>query len=138
MRGGNRDRINHLSAELRCALDQEGDDDQGDDHHGNGNDSRGGHHRIAVRMMGVNPMRLGDGPVQFSVNATVPAMVQLRVYDVRGRLVAEPMRSSMVIGTANVKWDGMNFNGRAVTPGTYFYRAVTTGEAATGRFLIVR
>ena len=88
--------------------------------------------------MGVNPLRLGDGPVHFTVNATTPAMVQLRVYDVRGRLVAEPMRASMVVGNANVTWDGKDFRGRTVTPGTYFYRALGAGEAATGRLLIVR
>jgi hypothetical protein len=127
---GNRDDIRHLVDLLGCALDSEDGDDQGDDD--------GSRQTIAVKTVGANPMRLGDGPVHFAVNATAPSMVQLRVYDVRGRLVAEPMRSSMVVGAANVTWDGKDLRGKSVTPGTYFYRAVGHGEAATGRLMIVR
>jgi uncharacterized protein (TIGR03118 family) len=134
---GDRDDIHHLVEALKCAMDSEdgdeGDDDQGDD------DARAEFmQKIAVKTTGVNPVRLGDGPIHFAVNAAAPSMVQLRIYDVRGRLVAEPMRSSMVVGNANVTWDGKDFRGQSVVPGTYFYRAVTTGEAATGRLLIVR
>jgi flagellar hook assembly protein FlgD len=65
-------------------------------------------------------------------------MVQLRIYDARGRLVAEPMRTSMVVGSANVMWDGHDNRGQVVASGTYFYRAVSGTEAASGRLLIVR
>ena len=44
----------------------------------------------------------------------------------------------MVVGSASVSWNGTDSQGRAVPSGTYFYRAVTAGEAATGRLLIVR
>jgi len=38
-----------------------------------------------------------------------------------------------------VTWDGTDFKGQSVAPGTYFYRAITTGgETANGRLLIVR
>ena len=86
----------------------------------------------------MSPVRLGNGPVQFAVNTTTPSMVQLRIYDVRGRLVAQPMSNTMVVGSASVSWNGMDSHGKPVASGTYFYRAVAAGEAATGRLLIVR
>jgi uncharacterized protein (TIGR03118 family) len=129
---GNPDDIRHLVDLLGCAIGDDEGDDQGDDD--NGQDA----HRIGVKLLGMNPLRLGHGPVQFAVTATTPAMVQLRVYDIRGRLVAEPMHSSMVVGSANATWSGKDLRGRSVSPGTYFYRAVAGHEAATGRLLIVR
>jgi uncharacterized protein (TIGR03118 family) len=128
---GNRDDIRHLVDLLSCVT---GDRDDGDDQ-GEDDDAV---QTIAVKTVSVNPARLGEGPVRFSVNATAPSMVQLRIYDIRGRLVAEPMHNSMVVGSADVTWDGTDFHGRTVAPGTYFYRAVTAREAATGRLLIVR
>jgi flagellar hook assembly protein FlgD len=93
--------------------------------------------KVAIKTRGV--ASLSNGPVNFAVNATAPAMVQLRIYDVRGRLVAEPLHNSLVTGSANVTWDGTDLRGQAVSPGTYFYRAITAGEAAsTGHILILR
>jgi len=131
---GNSHEIRRLVEALRCVIDDEhGDkDDEGDD---DGDDVT---QRIAVRTIGLNPVRLGSGPVQFAVNTTAPSMVQLRIYDVRGRLVAEPMSNTMVVGSANVSWNGTDSHGKTVPSGTYFYRAITAGEAATGRVLIVR
>jgi uncharacterized protein (TIGR03118 family) len=129
---GNRDDIRHLVDVLRCVID---DKDDGEDED---NDDDARVPTIAVQTLSVNPARLGGGPVHFAVSATTPSMVQLRVYDIRGRLVAEPMHTSMVVGSADVTWNGTDLRGQAVAPGTYFYRAVTAGEAATGRLLIVR
>ena len=64
-------------------------------------------------------------------------MVQMRIYDVRGRLVATPLQTSLVSGSASVTWDGTDLRGRTVAPGTYFYRAVSAGQATTGRLLII-
>jgi len=128
--------IRRLVAALKCVIDDEDDDDgEKDDDRDRRADVT---QRVAVRTIGVSPVRLGDGPVQFAVNTTTPSMVQLRIYDVRGRLIAEPMRNTMVVGTASVSWNGLDSRGKTVPSGTYFYRAVTAGEAATGRLLIVR
>ena len=130
---GDRDDIRHLVEALRCAID-----DEDSDRHEDEDDARADlMQKIAVKTLSLNPARLGD-PVRFAVNATSPSVVQLRIYDVRGRLVAEPMRNAMVVGSASVTWDGTDLRGQTVSPGTYFYRAVTAGEATTGRLLIVR
>ena len=129
---GDRDDIRHFVDVLRCVIEDDDDDDDEDD----ARDAVT--QKIAVKTVGVNPARLSDGPVRFAVNATSPSMVQLRIYDARGRLVAEPMRMSMVVDDANVTWDGTDSQGQAVAPGVYFYRAVGGGESASGRLMIVR
>jgi len=87
---------------LTCVLENE----QGDNHVDDDDGRTEFMQKIAVKT-GMNPMRLGDGPVHFALNA-------------------------------NVTWDGKDLRGQAVVPGTYFYRAVATGQTATGRLLIVR
>ena len=127
--------IRRMVGALRCVID----DEDGDDEHGDDDDARANlTQKIAVRTLGLSPVRLGAGPVQFAVNTTTPSLVQLRIYDVRGRLVAQPMSNTMVVGSASVSWNGTDSHGKAVPSGTYFYRAITAGEAATGRLLIVR
>lgn len=64
--------------------------------------------------------------------------VQLRIYDALGRLVAEPLRNSMVSGGVQVQWDGRDVRGGFVSPGNYFYRATTGAGASSGRIIIVR
>ena len=133
--GGSRDDVKSLVAALGCAFDDEqGDDnDQGEDGDGGG----GHHHRNVSCRPDANPVRLGE-EVRFSVTATTPAAVHMRIYDVRGRLVAEPMRGSIVTGSASARWDGRDLHGKAVSPGTFFYRTLSPGETSVGRFLIVR
>lgn len=131
--GGNRDKIERLVAVLRCVIDDkdEGEDEDRDE------DVDARVQNLLVKPLSVNPTRLGAGPMHFTVSAAAPSMVQLRIYDVRGRLIAEPMHSSMVVGNADVTWNGTDLRGQVVAPGTYFYRAVGGGEVATGRLLIV-
>ena len=128
---GNKQEIRRLADALRCANGGEGEDenDQGEDD--------GGSHRNVACHTDANPVRVGE-QVRFSLTATKPATVQMRIYDVRGRLVAEPMKSSLVSGSASATWNGADLRGKLVAPGTYFYRTVSTGETAVGRFLIVR
>jgi hypothetical protein len=64
--------------------------------------------------------------------------VQVRVYDVRGRLVRklaegefEPQRYPLV-------WDGADDAGHPVGAGIYFAHATARGSAATARFALIR
>jgi uncharacterized protein (TIGR03118 family) len=133
---GDASRIEELSNLLLCANGVDGDDDDGDDQ-GEDHDRRGNFMtKIGIKTPGMNPGRLGSA-IRFAISASQPAFVQLRIYDARGRLVAEPMHQSMVVGSANVVWDGRDQAGRLVTPGTYFYRAVSGPDVANGRFVLV-
>jgi uncharacterized protein (TIGR03118 family) len=138
---GDEDVIEDLTEILVCVADGgDGVNDDGDDDDGDFVGDRRGRfaHKIRVKTTGMHPVRFAAGPATFALTATVPSMVRLRIYDVRGRLVAEPMSGTLVLGNASAQWDGRDLGGREVAPGTYFYRAFTGDDAANGRLLIVR
>ncbi len=128
-------RLRALTNALACvneSSERDGDDD-GDDasEHGAGP-------TIGVTPVGGNPARLSSGAILFSVNAAEPAVVQMRIYDAQGRLVAEPLHSTLVNGSVGVSWNGRNQDGRIVTPGNYFYRAISGAGSSSGRIVIIR
>ena len=137
--GGDGPALRSLTGLLACATDGDelGDDDQGED--GDGDGDRGAFvHGIGIRTIGATPAHLSSGPVQFAVSTTAPALVRLRIYDALGRLVAEPMSGTMVVGTLTVSWDHRDTHGAPVSPGTYFYRATGGQKSTSGRFVILR
>ena len=91
-----------------------------------------------MKTISASPVRLSAGPVHFALTTTEPTLVQLRVHDAMGRIVAQPLQSSMIIGTRSVQWDGLDTDGHSVTPGTYFYRAMGGSASASGRIVIIR
>jgi hypothetical protein len=81
-----------------------------------------------------NPMR-DVSWLAFSVPR--PAHVELRIYDVAGRIVRTLASEDFDAGAHRVVWDGRLDNGARATPGTYFYR-MRTGSDVFTRSLIVR
>jgi hypothetical protein len=65
--------------------------------------------------------------------------VQLRVFDVRGRLVTTLRDGSDPAGERRVEWDGRDRTGQPVASGVYLYRLTTeSGEAQSRRMLILK
>ncbi len=82
-----------------------------------------------------NPFR-SSTTIRFSTTETAP--VELKLYDVRGRLVRE-LSSGILTGGAHTEtWDGRDSAGRPVAPGVYFTRLNTTGSTETKRITLVR
>ena len=115
--------------------------------HGGGNGNGLSHRnddrdRVTAPTIGVQTLgsigRLGGDPVRMSVSTSTPAIVQFRIYDAAGRLVAQPLRNALVSGSVEVKWDGRGMRGELVPPGNYFYRATAGNEASTGHIVIMR
>jgi len=94
--------------------------------------------RHAVRVW-PNPSR---GPeheaLTFGIESPVAGPVELRVYDVAGRLL-ETMTRRVERGTAAIAWrSAARSGGWQVVGGTYFVKArFGTGEEARGRFVVV-
>jgi len=99
-----------------------------------------------VTAAGAFPARPGPGPVLLAAapnpfaGATRLAFVlprdgevDLRVFDVAGREVAELRRGRLPAGTHVAGWDGRDGDGRAVPAGVYLVRCALDGMAATGR-----
>ncbi|MBI5837141.1 MAG: carbohydrate binding domain-containing protein [Candidatus Eisenbacteria bacterium] len=75
-----------------------------------------------------NPAR---GPLEFELRLTSAADVEVTVYDLAGRAVAQPHRGSLPAGTRTLNWDGRGAGGARCAAGLYFVRAVARSQAAT-------
>lgn len=64
--------------------------------------------------------------IQFSLPTA--SNVELRVFDMKGRLVRELINGQRASGWHQVVWDGADQVGQRVSSGTYFYRLSVPGE----------
>jgi hypothetical protein len=65
--------------------------------------------------------------------------VQLRVFDVRGRLVTTLRDGSEPAGERRVEWDGRDREGQPVASGVYIYRLTTdSGDAKSRRMAVLK
>ena len=62
-----------------------------------------------------------------------PAVVDLTVYDVTGRLVRTLSRGPVSGGAHEVRWDGRDARGRAIGAGVYFLRLDVDGVVRSER-----
>jgi uncharacterized protein (TIGR03118 family) len=93
---------------------------------------------FSARMVGANPVRIGDGAgVAFRITNGDPAPVDLGIFDVTGRLIAEPLRRQTVTGETTVRWDGRDRSGARVDAGSYYFRASAGPRVETGHVVIL-
>ena len=64
--------------------------------------------------------------------------VSLRIYDVIGREVAEPIHGQMRAGIFRFRWDGKNCANSSVASGVYFYRIAAGSFVETKKMLLLR
>jgi hypothetical protein len=88
---------------------------------------------------------LGAVPNPFNPKTTIcyelpdERMLDLRIYDVSGRLVRELLGGALIpAGRHGAEWDGRDESGRSVSAGVYFYRLSTGAESDFGRMVLVR
>ena len=87
---------------------------------------------------------LGAVPNPFNPMTTVrfnlPAgqYTELAVYDVRGHLVQTLLAGQRPAGLNEVRWDGRDLSGRAVSSGTYFARLKAGGKTSVKSLTLVR
>jgi hypothetical protein len=83
-------------------------------------------------------------PNPFNPATTIPFVLEatsrvlLRVYDVRGALVATLHDGVLEAGRHAIGWDGRNDRGRAVTSGTYFYTLAAGKQRLARKMMVVR
>ncbi|MSS72259.1 MAG: T9SS type A sorting domain-containing protein [Candidatus Latescibacteria bacterium] len=75
-----------------------------------------------------------------SIRFSVPeaGLVQLRIYDVAGRVVRMLMAGAQGAGRFQVAWDGTDEAGRRVASGVYFYRLEASGATLTRKMLLLK
>ncbi|RMH70258.1 MAG: tandem-95 repeat protein, partial [Gemmatimonadetes bacterium] len=74
--------------------------------------------------------------IRFDIPAT--ANVELRIYDVSGRLVNALVSETLEAGTYSVEWDGTNAKGEAVSSGVYFYQLHSEDFSATQSMILLK
>jgi spore coat protein A len=89
---------------------------------------------LALRQSYPNPSNPSTR-IDFSI--PVAAKVQLRIFDVRGQLVATLVDRDLPSGNQFVEWDGRGDNGNGVPSGVYFYRLMVPGQATLTRKLVL-
>jgi len=95
-----------------------------------------GSHALLTGPPGPSPSR---GPIQFNVRVQ-PAtpVVQLDLFDVRGRLVHTATHEQPVAGLQVLVWDGRLGRGLAAPAGVYYYRLASRWGIERGSVTLVR
>ena len=89
-------------------------------------------------------LRLGNHPNPFNpvteIRFDLPraARVQVKVYNVQGRLVAMLLDEERSAGPGRVVWNGTDSRGGAVASGTYFYRVRAGEEEKIGKMTLLK
>ena len=92
--------------------------------------------RLALQPNAPNPFASSTA-ILFSLPE--PAVVELTVFDVTGRLVrALASGNRWEAGRHQVRWDGTDALGRQVASGVYFYRVEALGQGASRRMLLLK
>jgi hypothetical protein len=75
-----------------------------------------------------------------TIRYTLPAegRVQLRIFDVTGRLIRTLVNGPAKAGQNRVVWDGRDHEGHKLSSGVYFYRLESGTETATRKVLLLR
>ncbi|MBN1884562.1 MAG: T9SS type A sorting domain-containing protein [Candidatus Krumholzibacteriota bacterium] len=80
-----------------------------------------------------------DGGISYARAATeLRTHVDIGVYDVTGRRIATVYDMLRFGGPMTIAWDGIDRNGRPVTPGVYFMRIKAGNEETTRKLVILR
>jgi hypothetical protein len=64
--------------------------------------------------------------------------VELKVFDITGRLVTTLASGEVTAGNHKVSWDGKDSGGNAVSPGIYLYRLATPDRTVTRKMALMR
>jgi hypothetical protein len=91
--------------------------------------------RIALYQNHPNPFAPST---TISFTLSEQSLVDLSVYDVRGRLVTRLAHDVMVPGRNDAVWDGTDARGRRVGSGVYFYRLKAGDQKMTKRMALLR
>jgi hypothetical protein len=78
------------------------------------------------------------GPASIAFTLPGRSRVQLAIYDVTGRLVAELADGTLAGGSYSIPWDGKDDAGRMVASGTYFYQITVDGREESKRIVVIR
>jgi hypothetical protein len=89
------------------------------------------------RLLSVRPNPTG-GQVRFDYSLGKPASVDLKLYDVTGRLLRSLSEAAATPGAHSLVWDGNSGDGRPCPSGVYLYSWRAGGKEAKGKIVKTR
>ncbi len=89
---------------------------------------------LAMLAMSPNPAR--DWNIRFTIYSD-GARVNLKIYDVSGRLVKTILENERIEGSRDVLWDGTNHSGSKVSQGIYMARLEGGSKALTRKIVFL-
>lgn len=92
--------------------------------------------RLRFRSVVPNPSL---GGVRFVYDVPEPGgLLRVRVFDVAGRLVAQPFSGKRTPGTWSTQWDAADTRGRALPSGVYIVQLQMAGQSLVRRVVLTR
>lgn len=88
---------------------------------------------LAFAAVAPDPVR---ARAAFAFELPAAGAVRLRVFDIAGRVVAEPLRGSRPAGPGRADWNLVGRAGRRVSPGVYLAELSFAGRRAVRRFVV--
>lgn len=92
--------------------------------------------RPGLKLLSLRSLEGGRTEVRFSLTRSSP--VEMKVYDVRGRLVYGHDAGRQKEGECSLIWDGRSRNSRLCAPGIYFLQLTAGRDQASRKFLVLR
>lgn len=89
----------------------------------------------ALRAAQPNPT---TGPASIAFSLPGRSRVQLSIFDVSGRRIADLLDGTLAGGTYSIPWDGRDDGGQPVALGTYFYQLTVDGREESKRMVVIR
>ena len=92
--------------------------------------------RLRFRSVTPNPPL---GRVRFLYDVPAPGgMLQVKLFDVAGRLVAQPFKGKQTPGTWGTSWDASGAGGRVLPSGVYIVQLQMAGQSIVWRVVLTR
>lgn len=92
--------------------------------------------RLRFVTAGPNPF---VGVIRLTYEVPAPGgLIRLRIFDVAGRLVAQPLRENRPPGRWSVVWDGTDRAGRLIATGSYLVQLQMGGQSVVRRIVLTR
>jgi len=77
-----------------------------------------------------------DTVIHFALEGNHVHLVDLRIFDVNGRLVRNLLSKEAISGQHSVPWDGTSDDGHRVGPGIYYYQ-ISSGDTEIVKHMLL-
>jgi hypothetical protein len=97
----------------------------------------GGSPPLATALTSIHPNPFNPRTtIEFTL--AEPGVVELAVFDLRGRLIRKLDHEYRSAGHYQVTWSGQDWSGRSVPTGTYFCRLIAAGKSQTAKVTLAK